>query len=136
MKGSSIRYAIALEPGTDRTAWGVAVPDLPGCFSAGDTLDDALDNGQKAVEAWIDAAIEDGGAIPPPRPIEERYSDPEFAGWTWGNVEIDPMRLDTAVECVNVTLPRRVLARLDAIANAHGESRSGTIARLALQADA
>ena len=135
MKGSSIRYAIAIEPGTDRTAWGVAVPDLPGCFSAGDTLDEALDNAHMAVEAWIDAVIEDGGAIPPPHPMEEHYADPEFAGWTWGIVEIDPMRLDTSVERVNVTLPRRVLARLDAIANAHGESRSGTIARLALQAD-
>lgn len=136
MKGSSIRYAIAIEPGTDRTAWGVAVPDLPGCFSAGDTLDEALDNAHKAVEAWIDAVIEDGGAIPPPRPIEEHYSDLEFAGWTWGLVEVDPMRLDTSVERVNVTLPRRVLARLDAIATAHGESRSGTIARLALEANA
>jgi predicted RNase H-like HicB family nuclease len=135
MKRSSIRYAIAIEPGTDRTAWGVAVPDLPGCFSAGDTLDEALDNAHMAVEAWIDAVIEDGGAIPPPHPMEEHYADPEFAGWTWGIVEIDPMRLDTSVERVNVTLPRRVLARLDAIANAHGESRSGTIARLALQAD-
>ncbi|HVM97790.1 MAG TPA: type II toxin-antitoxin system HicB family antitoxin [Candidatus Acidoferrales bacterium] len=136
MKATSIRYPIAIEPGTDHTAWGVAVPDLPGCFSAGDTFDEALDNAHKAVEAWIDAVIEDGGAIPPPGPIEAHYSDPEFAGWTWGIVEIDPMRIDTSVERVNVTLPRRVLARLDAIARAHGESRSGTIARLALEADA
>jgi len=79
--------------------------------------------------------IEDGGTIPPPPPKEEHYADQEFAGWTWGIVEIDPMRLDESVDRVNVTLPRRVLARLEAIANAHGESRSGTIAHLALRAD-
>jgi predicted RNase H-like HicB family nuclease len=37
-----MRYPIAIEPGTDATAWGVVVPDLPGCFSAGDTLEDAM----------------------------------------------------------------------------------------------
>ena len=37
-----MRYPIAIEPGTDATAWGVVVPDLPGCFSAGDTLEEAM----------------------------------------------------------------------------------------------
>ena len=128
-----MRYAVAIEPGDERTAWGVVVPDLPGCFSAGDSLDEALDNAREAIEAWIDAVIEDGGEIPPPRPITEHYTNKDFAGWTWGFVEIDPLRLDNTVERINITLPRRVLARIDAIAKAHGDSRSGTIARLALE---
>ena len=37
-----MHYPIAIEPGTETTAFGVAVPDLPGCFSAGDTLDEAM----------------------------------------------------------------------------------------------
>ena len=33
--GSSLmRYPILIEPGSADTAFGVAVPDLPGCFSA------------------------------------------------------------------------------------------------------
>jgi predicted RNase H-like HicB family nuclease len=32
-----MRYPIAIEPGHDSTAWGVVVPDLQGCFFAGDT---------------------------------------------------------------------------------------------------
>ena len=51
-------------------------------------------------------------------------------------IKINPARLDNAAERMNMTLPRRVLSRMDAIAKAHGESRSGTIARLALQAHA
>lgn len=31
-----MRYSVAIEPGDDRHAFGVVVPDLPGCFSAGD----------------------------------------------------------------------------------------------------
>jgi len=37
-------YPIAIEPGDDTHAFGVVVPDLPGCFSAGDTLDEAMEN--------------------------------------------------------------------------------------------
>jgi len=129
-----INYAVAIEPGSDETAWGAAVPDLPGCFSAGDTLDEALRNAKDAAEAWIDAVIEDGGVIPAARPMGEHYVDPEFAGWTWAVIQIDPARLDNTVERVNITLPRRVLARLDRYAEATGDSRSGAIARLALQA--
>ena len=39
-----MKYPIAIEPGDDKHAYGVVVPDLPGCFSAGDTLDEAMDN--------------------------------------------------------------------------------------------
>lgn len=130
-----INYAIAIEPGTKKTAWGVAVPDLPGCFSAGDTLDEAIENARQAAEAWIDAVIEDGGAIPAARPMAEHFANPEFAGWSWGVIQIEPARLDTTVERINITLPRRILARLDAYAETTGKSRSGAIADLALRTE-
>lgn len=37
-----MRYPIAIEISSQTTACGVVVPDLPGCFSAGDTLDEAV----------------------------------------------------------------------------------------------
>ena len=61
-----MRYPVVIEPGTDSTAFGVIVPDLPGCFSAGDTLDEALSMAEEAVAAWIDAALDAGDAIPAP----------------------------------------------------------------------
>jgi hypothetical protein len=88
----------------------------------------------EAIEAWIATVVEDGGAVPEPAPIELHYANPDFAGWTWALVEIDSAHLDSTIERVDITLPRRVLARLDALAQAMGESRSGAIARLALQA--
>ena len=43
-----MKYPIAIEPGAADHAFGVVVPDLPGCFSAGDTLDEAIDNAREA----------------------------------------------------------------------------------------
>lgn len=34
-------FTIAIEPDDDNHAFGVVVPDLPGCFFAGDTLEQA-----------------------------------------------------------------------------------------------
>ena len=58
-----MRYPIAFEPGNATQAFGVAVPDLPGCFSAGDTLDEAITQAKEAIEIWMETVIEDGQPI-------------------------------------------------------------------------
>jgi len=130
-----MKYPIAIEPGTKRHAFGVVVPDLPGCFSAGDTLDEALDNAKEAIELWLETVIDDGGAVPEPGNITKHHADPEYAGWVWAVVSVDLAELADKVERVNITLPARVLRRIDAAAKAAGESRSGFIAHLALRAE-
>ena len=44
MRIKTMLYAIAIEKGDEDTAYGVIVPDIPGCFSAGDTLEEAFEN--------------------------------------------------------------------------------------------
>jgi predicted RNase H-like HicB family nuclease len=127
-----MRYPIAIEMGDDQTAFGVVVPDLPGCFSAGDTLDEAIQNAEEAAAAWIDATLDAGDAIPSPSDLAIVRASPDYDGWTFGVITIDPAFLDDTVERVNITIPRRVLRRLDALAKAAGESRSGYIARQAI----
>ena len=129
-----MRYPIVIEPGNDATAWGVVVPDLSGCFSAGDTLEEALIHSEDAITGWIEAAIDDGLDIPAPSHIEAlRAAHPEFEGWLWALVKVDPAMLDDTLERVNISLPRRVLHRLDARARSAGETRSGFIARMAVE---
>ncbi len=129
-----MRYPVAIEPGTESTAWGVVVPDLPGCFSAGDSLEEALVHAEEAIIAWVEAALDDGQDIPAPSPIEElRVRQPEMADWVWAVVSVDPAALDDTLERVNISLPRRVLHRLDARARSAGETRSGFIARMAVE---
>ena len=61
-------------------AFGVVVPDLPGCTSAGDTVEDALRYAAEAVRLWRDDARADGEVIPEPRAIEDLRRVPEIAG--------------------------------------------------------
>ena len=65
--------------------------------------------------------------------IEAVRARAEYAGWAFGVIAVDPAALDSTVERVNITLPRRVLLRLDAQARAAGESRSGYIAHLTME---
>ncbi|MDO8892622.1 MAG: type II toxin-antitoxin system HicB family antitoxin [Sulfurimicrobium sp.] len=128
-----MHYPVAIENGTDTEAFGVVVPDLPGCFSAGDTLEEAFIQTEEAITGWIETALDAGLEIPKPSSIEAlRKAHPEYEGWTWGLVKVDPAMLDDTMERVNISLPRRILHRLDAQARAAGETRSGFIASMAL----
>ncbi|CAO3450084.1 hypothetical protein [Azospirillum argentinense] len=125
-----MHYPILIEPGSAGTAFGVVVPDLPGCFSAGDTLDEAVAATREAAAAWIDAALDSGEPIPPASSLDEVRSLPEYAGWVVGIINLDEALADDTIERVNITLPRRVLHRLDSLAHARGQSRSAYIAEL------
>lgn len=128
-----MRYPILIEEGSATTAFGVVIPDLPGCFSAGDTLDEALESAQEAAAAWIDAALDAGLTIPPPSRLDAARALPEYAGWAVGVVDIDPALFDDSIERVNVTLPKRVLRRLDDLATARHQSRGAFIAELTMR---
>lgn len=127
-----MRYPVMIEAGNDETAWSVVVPDLPGCFSAGDTLDEAMLAVEEAAAAWIDAALDAGKVIPEPSSAQAALAMDDYSGWIVGYVNVDPALLDDTVERINITLPRRVLARIDAKAKAAGESRSSYIAHMAV----
>ena len=127
-----MHYPITIETGTRKHAFGVVVPDLPGCFSAGDTLDEAMDNAREAIELWLEVAIDDGMPVPEATSLAAHQANAEYAGWTWALVTVDLASLSDKAERINITLPSRVLRRIDQAAKAAGESRSGYIARRAL----
>lgn len=128
-----MRYPVAIEPGTKKQAYGVVVPDLPGCFSAADSLDEAMTQAEEAITTWIEVALDAGQDIPQPSDIATLRSQyPEWSSWFWAVVTINPAALDDTVDRVNISLPRRVLHRLDALARDAGETRSGFIARMAI----
>jgi predicted RNase H-like HicB family nuclease len=128
-----MRYPIAIERGSARHAWGVAVPDLAGCFSAGDTLDEAISNASDAIVAWLEEHVERIGAPPPATPIEVLQRDRRWRGWIWAFAEVDGSRITDRTERINITISRRLLRRVDAYAKRMGESRSGLLARGALE---
>ncbi len=126
-----MKFIIALEPGTESTAWGVAVPDLPGCFSAGDTMEEAMENARQAIDQHIEIMIEDGVTIPSARSLSEIQADLEFLGWIWAVVDVPVEKYLGPAEKINITVPRLVLARIDEYAKSHGMSRSGFLVEAA-----
>ena len=124
-----MKYPIAIEMGGPKKSWGVVVPDLPGCFSAADSgIDEAIENAKEAIELWIEVALDQEMEIPRPSMITDLQKKKEYKGWIWAVAEVDPALLSDEIERINITLPKRVLSRLDAKAKKAGESRSGFIA--------
>ena len=129
-----MKFIIAIEPGTETTAFGVVIPDLPGCFSAGGTLEKKVDNALEALDLWCATVIEDGGDVPVAQTLAEHQADHDFAGWIWAVVEVPVERYFGPAEKLNITLPRLLLAKIDEYARAHDKTRSGFLADAARMA--
>ncbi|MDR2112024.1 MAG: type II toxin-antitoxin system HicB family antitoxin [Candidatus Accumulibacter sp.] len=128
-----MRFPVVLHS-DDGVRFGVTVPDLPGCFSSGETFDEALDSVAEAIDLHLEGLTEEGGDIPAPRPVAEHRADPEWANGVWAVVDVDVSRFEGRAEKINITLPRRLLARIDSYARAHGTTRSGFLAEAARRA--
>ena len=111
-----MRYPIVIETANEDAARGVVVLDLPGCFSAGDSLRAALMAAEEAAAAWIDTTLDSGGGVPPPSPIEVIQAVADYAGWAVGVVSIDPALLDGTTERVSGS-SRIGSSRLETVSN-------------------
>ncbi len=129
-----MRYPIAIETGDKRHAYGVVVPDLPGCFSAGDTLEDAMTNAREAILLHLEGLLEDQKSLPKPSALEVLQRKRSFRGWTWALVDVDLSELGEKATRINISMPQRVLRAIDTHARRSGETRSGFLARAAIDA--
>lgn len=128
-------FPIAIEPGDETHCWGVTVPDLPGCFSAGDTMDDAMTSAREAIELHLEGLALDNDPIPVASTVSVHVANPEFAGYVWAVVDIDITRYLGKAEKINVTLPRLLIHQIDNYVATHPEhkSRSGFLADVAME---
>jgi predicted RNase H-like HicB family nuclease len=83
-----MQYPIAIETGDEKHAYGVVVPDLPGSFSAGDTLDEALINARETILLHLEGLLDNGLSFPKPSTIEQLCSQGSYRGWTWAVVNV------------------------------------------------
>ncbi|RKR81324.1 putative RNase H-like HicB family nuclease [Mucilaginibacter gracilis] len=56
-------YRILLTP-EDEGGFSVSVPALPGCFTQGDTIDEAIEMAKEAISLYIETLEEEGSTIP------------------------------------------------------------------------
>jgi len=62
----SLPYKIELYPDVEEGGYAVACPELPGCLSCGETIEECIESIEDAKLAWITASLEDGDEIPEP----------------------------------------------------------------------
>ena len=113
--------------------YGVTVPDLPGCFSAGDSLDDALAQATEAIECHLEGLLLDNEAIPLPQNIEAHRDNPDYADGIWALATVDLAKLSGKAKRINITVSERLLATMDKFAAQQGETRSGLLTRATLE---
>ena len=122
-----LQYPVLIERGDEDTAWGIIVPDLPGCFSAADNEADILDNAREAILLHL-SALDD---IPAPASLSEVKAE---EGMVVSLVDIDLAGLEGPAKRINITVPAALLSRIDAAAKAKGVSRSSYMTESALMA--
>jgi predicted RNase H-like HicB family nuclease len=115
-------------------AYGVVVPDLPGCTSAGRTIDEAYGNAVEAVRLWVEDAEADREKLPRSRSVEAIRADPEIAAALADGAAIVmvPVLRDAGRPAkANLSLDAGLLEAIDEAAAAHGLTRSAFIASAA-----
>jgi predicted RNase H-like HicB family nuclease len=106
--------------------YGVFFPDLPGCTSAGETVQAAALNAEEALQAHIDLSVEHSDTIPEPSTLDQIAIDPDVTEVARILVRADPPGRTVRV---NITMPEDLLAAVDRYAVRTGFSRSGLLAQ-------
>ncbi len=72
----SLKYPNRVEMLSEKDGGGylISYPDLPGCVSDGDTIEEAIAMGEDARKAWIETRFEQGLDIPEPFSHSKNYS--------------------------------------------------------------
>lgn len=115
----------------DGQRYGVTVPDLEGCFSAGDSIDNALESVKESIELHLEGLLEEGQDLPSILPISQHQNNPDYTDGVWALVDVDTTVFEGETEEIDVTLPRLLLRRIDDYTHAKHLTRSVFLAEAA-----
>ena len=127
-----MRYIAFIHKEPD-SAYGISFPDVPGCISAGDTIDEAVHNAVEALSGHIRVLEADGDPIPEPRDFDAIANDDSLADdRAAAMTTLIPLVRDRgATVRVNVSFDLGLLEAIDAAARERGLTRSGFLASAA-----
>lgn len=109
--------------------YGVVFPDLPGCTTAGDTIELAYEHAFEALALHVEGMNEESIPLPEPTPFNAPL--PSWLTGTPGRIErtvLVPVKIPGRAIRISITMDKGLLGRLDAEASASGDTRSGYIA--------
>lgn len=127
-----MRYPVVIHK-DEQSDFGVSIPDIPGCYSAGSTYDEALTNAIEAIECHLEGLLMDNESFPVGTTIDRWINDKEFQGGVWAFIDIDLSQISGKAKRINITMPERVLSLIDLYAKNHSiKNRSSFLADAAL----
>ena len=129
---NAMQYPILIQK-DENSEYGVIVPDLPGCFSGGNTLEKAIQNAKEAIECHLEGLLSDGEPLPLQKSLAEHLDNPDFKEGVLALVEIDLSKISGKSVRVNITLPERFLKQIDDYAQQHGGNRSAFLVDAAMR---
>ena len=127
-----MRYPVVIHK-DELSDFGVSVPDIPGCYSAGSTYNEALINATEAIECHLEGLLMDNESLPVATTIDQWVNDEAFQGGVWAFIDIDLSQISGKAKRVNITMPERILRLIDLYAKNHAiKNRSSFLADAAL----
>ncbi|MDD0974404.1 type II toxin-antitoxin system HicB family antitoxin [Pseudomonas fontis] len=129
-----MKFPVVLHKDAD-SEYGVSIPDLPGCYSSGASVAQALDNTLEAMALHFEGLVADKQPLPRAKEVDIHIANPNYAGGIWAVVEFDITPYLGKSVRFNATLPENLLQRIDdRVQKDHRyASRSGFLAAAALR---
>jgi predicted RNase H-like HicB family nuclease len=128
-----MKYPVAIQKDED-SCYGITVPDIPGCFSAGESLDEAINNVQEAISSHLEILAEDQKLAPKSSLVDIHINNEDYTGAIWAYVDIDVSPYLGKTEKATVTLPKLLIKQIDAlVADGKAKNRSAFLADSALK---
>jgi predicted RNase H-like HicB family nuclease len=103
-----------------------------GVFSAGSTIEEAMQNAHEAIECHLEGLLLDNESIPFKKAIEQHLENPDFKEGVLAVVEIDLSKISGKTTRINISIPQRFLKQIDDYTHQHGGNRSGFLVDAAM----
>ena len=90
-------------------------------------------NAEEAILTHIEGLLMDEEIVPPPSSIEELKKTFNNPSYIWILCDIDMNKLSENIKRINITIPEKLLSKIDSYASTKGETRSGFLAHAAVE---
>jgi predicted RNase H-like HicB family nuclease len=121
---------IALIHKEKKTGYGASFPDFPGAITVASSLEALRAEAEELLAFHIEGMLEDGEDIPGPTPLDKIARHQDYKDAAAVLVVKAPEGASTAVR-INVTIPDKMLKRIDRHVEKHGLTRSGFLVQAA-----
>jgi predicted RNase H-like HicB family nuclease len=113
-----------------KSDFGVSFPDLPGCVTAGRTLEEARQLAAEALTLHIAGMLEDGETLPEPSLLDDLARDPAMRGAVAFLVSAEAPEKTVRV---NITARESQIETIDRLARQRGMTRSAYMVQSAIR---